>query len=317
MPLKINAGLGQGKKWLIRGAESTQYGPKCGVYYSVAPQNLQYSDFSRQLTASLILEGRVQLSSLYPAMDSPTSPPPSPVSPMSGTTLQAATSKTRSSGKPKSYISCRTSTGIPRNSFITISSQSITVFADVKDLPSRSGSQHSGAGKIDVAPRVDTSELKLGRQSYASIGSISSFGFDVAVPEPVYSNGNQSFGDNQITQKVATRQDFASQGSFRSVWRSKTMKKNQHGLYESFPRPPSKGLLNFATVFSVFSEDKQPVYVDKSLPPPPYHVFGATKKKGIMYLMALVCLLTPLSTFIYFPVLGDISRVSAPSRCQF
>ncbi|PMD42166.1 MFS general substrate transporter [Hyaloscypha variabilis F] len=88
----------------------------------------------------------------------------------------------------------------------------------------------------------------------------------------------------------------------------KSFRKNQHGLNEPSSQPPSKGLLNFATVFPAVPRDKQPVYVEKSLPPPPYHAFGATKKKWIMYLMALVAVLTPVSTIIYFPVLGDISR---------
>jgi len=245
-------------------------------------------------------------------MDPSTNAPPSPVSPMSEKTVQATRPKTQSSGRSKSYISCRTSTGIPRNSFITISSQNITVFADIKDLPSRSGSQRSGAEEVDIPLKVVTTELEIKRQSYASIASISSFGFDVAVPEPVY-NGDQSFVEGRTNQKVAMRQQFGRQESFRCLWRMKSFRKNQHGLNEPSSQPPSKSLLNFATVFPTVPPDKQPVYVEKSLPPPPYHAFGATKKKWIMYLMALVAVLTPVSAIIYFPVLGDISRVSAPS----
>ncbi len=248
-------------------------------------------------------------------MEPPNLPPLSPVSPMSETAARTTTQETKISEKLKSYISCRTSTGIPRNSFITISSQSITVFADVKDLPSRSGSQHSTAEDPNPVVKVNTLDLKLKRQSYDSIESISSFGFEVAVPEAVHGY-TQTPAERRIDQRIVTRRDFERQNSYRSIWRSISTSKKQHKLYDAFPRPPSKTLINFATVFPEIAQDKQPVYVDKSLPPPPYHAFDDKKKKGIMYLMAIVGVLTPLSTFIYFPVLGDISRVRF-SWCNF
>jgi hypothetical protein len=241
-------------------------------------------------------------------MELPNLPPPSPVSPLSETTTRDTTTKTRTSGKPKSYISCRTSTGIPRNSYLTISSQSITVFADVKDLPSRSGSQHSRTEEPNVPFKVDTLDQKFKRQSNESFDSISSFGFDVAVPDQVHSASLAQVED-YTNQRKLMRGYLPRQTSFPSVWCSKNTNKKQHDLDESFPRPPSKALLSFATVFPEIIQDKQHVYVDKSLPPPPYHAFDTKKKKWIMYLMAIVGVLTPLSTFIYFPALGDISRV--------
>jgi hypothetical protein len=242
--------------------------------------------------------------------------PQSPVSPISEAATQYTTQKAKSWGEPKSYISCRTSTGIPRNSFVTISSQSITVFADVKDLPSRHGSQHSKPEEANIDVKDGTPEVTFKRGSCDSIDSIASFGFDVAVPEPVYGHV-QASAEGLIDQSVNIRQTLARQTSFCSVWRSKSTTKKQQNLYESFPRPPSKGLLNFATVFPEICHDKQPVLFDKSLPPPPYHAFDKRKKKGVMYLMAIVGVLTPLSTFIYFPVLGDVSKVIIPSSRSF
>lgn len=241
-------------------------------------------------------------------MDRPNSPTlPSPVSSMSETATAASTSKTKTRGNLKSYISCRTSTGIPRDSFVTISSQSIIVFADVNDLPSRNGSQHSKIEEQNVSLKVETLDLRFKGQTYDSIESISSFGFDVAVPEPVQLSAPVK---GSIDRTMITAQQIRRQNSFRPVLPSKSTRRTEHNLCESSPRPPSKGLLYFSAIFPTVAQDKQPVYVDKSLPPPPYHVFESKKKKGIMYLMAIVGVLTNLSTFIYFPALGNISRVS-------
>ncbi|KAH9205326.1 major facilitator superfamily domain-containing protein [Leptodontidium sp. 2 PMI_412] len=215
-------------------------------------------------------------------MDALNFPPPSPVSPLSETATQATTPKT-SWGKPKSYISYRTSTGIPRNSFVTISSRSITVFAEIKDLPSRNGRQQSKIEGPKAFLKDEIPDLAFKRQSYDSVDNIPSFGFNMAVPEPVHGHV-QASADRLIDQP------------------------GQQNLHESFPRPPSKALLSFPTVFPENSQGRQPASTEKSLPPLPYHAFDLAKKKGIVYLMAIVGVLTPLSTFIYFPALGDISR---------
>ena len=43
---------------------------------------------------------------------------------------------------------------------------------------------------------------------------------------------------------------------------------------------------------------------------PPYHVFPRAKKKTLMYLAAIAGMFSSLSANIYFPALGQISRVS-------
>jgi hypothetical protein len=48
--------------------------------------------------------------------------------------------------------------------------------------------------------------------------------------------------------------------------------------------------------------------LDKSLPDPPYHVFTLAKKKQLVYIVSLAGLFSPLSSNIYFPALGQISR---------
>ena len=242
-------------------------------------------------------------------MEVPDFSPPSPVSPLSERASETNTPERKISGNKKSYISCRTSTGIPRNSFITISSQSITVFADIKDLPSRNGSQRSKVEDENISLEVDTPNPKIKRQSHESIKTISSFGFDVAAPEPVHKNG-EILEKGHTDQKDLVLGNSPRQAFIQSVGRSISGRRKQRNHYNTSPRPPSKALINFATVFPEIAQEKQPVTFEKSLPPPPYHVFEPKKKKGIMYLMALVGILTPLSSFIYFPVLGDISRVS-------
>jgi hypothetical protein len=242
-------------------------------------------------------------------MELPDFSPPSPVSPLSEQASEPNTPKKKIGGNTKSYISCRTSTGIPRNSFVTISSQNITVFADFKDFPSRNCSQHSKVEDKDISLGVYEPNPRIQRQSYESIKTISSFGFDVAAPEPVHKTGK--FSEKGYTdQKVVVPASSPRQAFFQPVWRSKSGRKKQRNHYPTSRRPPSKALINFAAVFPEIAHDKQPASVEKSLPPPPYHVFETEKKKAIMYLMALVGILTPLSSFIYFPVLGDISRVS-------
>jgi hypothetical protein len=41
----------------------------------------------------------------------------------------------------------------------------------------------------------------------------------------------------------------------------------------------------------------------------PYHVFTRRKKKALVYLVSMAALFSPLSSNIYFPALGSMSRV--------
>jgi hypothetical protein len=52
--------------------------------------------------------------------------------------------------------------------------------------------------------------------------------------------------------------------------------------------------------------------LEKQLPEPPYHVFSSRKKKCLMYLVSVAGIFSSLSSNIYFPALGQISRVSLP-----
>jgi hypothetical protein len=53
--------------------------------------------------------------------------------------------------------------------------------------------------------------------------------------------------------------------------------------------------------------------VEKNLPDPPYHIFTLAKKKQLVYIVSLAGLFSPLSSNIYFPALGQISRVISRS----
>lgn len=44
--------------------------------------------------------------------------------------------------------------------------------------------------------------------------------------------------------------------------------------------------------------------------PPPYHVFSRTRKLQIVYIVSAAAIFSPLSSNIYFPALGAISKVS-------
>jgi hypothetical protein len=73
--------------------------------------------------------------------------------------------------------------------------------------------------------------------------------------------------------------------------------------------------INSSTSTSI-SDRKRPmrcmcrVVRQKRHPEPPYHVFPRTKKKMLMYLAAIVGMFSSLSANIYFPALGQISRVN-------
>lgn len=51
---------------------------------------------------------------------------------------------------------------------------------------------------------------------------------------------------------------------------------------------------------------------EKALPEPPYHVFSLAQKKKLVYIISLAALFSPLSSNIYFPALGEISKVGLP-----
>lgn len=44
-------------------------------------------------------------------------------------------------------------------------------------------------------------------------------------------------------------------------------------------------------------------------PPPPYHIFSRARKRQMVYIVSVAALFSPLSSNIYFPALGRISRV--------
>jgi hypothetical protein len=46
-------------------------------------------------------------------------------------------------------------------------------------------------------------------------------------------------------------------------------------------------------------------------PPPPYHVFTRTRKLQMVCIVSLAAIFSPLSSNIYFPALGVISKVRA------
>ena len=44
--------------------------------------------------------------------------------------------------------------------------------------------------------------------------------------------------------------------------------------------------------------------------PPPYHIFNQSRKLELVFIVSLAAIFSPLSPNIYFPALGDVSRVS-------
>jgi len=71
-------------------------------------------------------------------------------------------------------------------------------------------------------------------------------------------------------------------------------------LSNDLPPPPSTASISSAS--SACS-------LKKNISEPPYHVFSRSKKKQLVYIVSLAGLFSPLSSNIYFPALGQISRV--------
>ena len=46
------------------------------------------------------------------------------------------------------------------------------------------------------------------------------------------------------------------------------------------------------------------------LPVPPYHVFTRNRKLQMVWIVSLAAIFSPLSSNIYFPALGEVSKVS-------
>ena len=51
--------------------------------------------------------------------------------------------------------------------------------------------------------------------------------------------------------------------------------------------------------------------LESQLPPPPaYHIFNRSRKLELVFIVSLAAIFSPLSSNIYFPALGDVSKVS-------
>lgn len=77
---------------------------------------------------------------------------------------------------------------------------------------------------------------------------------------------------------------------------------------------------NDSTRRNSFAGDNKSLYVSSSdikndvdspqLPEPEYHIFERGKKKQLIYIVSAAALFSPLSSNIYFPAMGQISKAS-------
>lgn len=96
-------------------------------------------------------------------------------------------------------------------------------------------------------------------------------------------------------------QVFADFQHFESPRNSSRQRYNDGtGNYDEEPRTPTD---------SIKSSASGTYGLEKKLPDPPYHIFTLAKKKQLVYIVSLAGLFSPLSSNIYFPALGQISRV--------
>lgn len=114
---------------------------------------------------------------------------------------------------------------------------------------------------------------------------------------------NEDVWNRHSAQIFADFNEFESPRGSRSASRAENIVGQRHGssdLENDFAISPSTGSTSSAS--SVYG-------VEKNLPEPPYHVFSRSKKKQLVYIVSLAGLFSPLSSNIYFPALGQISRV--------
>jgi hypothetical protein len=107
------------------------------------------------------------------------------------------------------------------------------------------------------------------------------------------------FGWNR--QSVLLFADFNKFESPRGSRAQRRTEQEDDSDYGSPPESPSiERQFSSASLYSL----------EKKLPEPPYHVFSPAKKKQMVYIVSLAGLFSPLSSNIYFPALGQISKVS-------
>jgi len=102
-------------------------------------------------------------------------------------------------------------------------------------------------------------------------------------------------------QSILLFADFNKFESPRSSRSQRRAEQEDGSDYGSPPNSPSD-----ERHFSSASLDS----LGKKLAEPPYHVFSLAKKKQMVYIVSLAGLFSPLSSNIYFPALGQISKVS-------
>lgn len=114
---------------------------------------------------------------------------------------------------------------------------------------------------------------------------------------------DENVWNRHSAQIFADFNEFESPRGSRSASRAENVVDQRYGsseLSNNFAISPS----------TVSSSSASSVYgLEKNLPEPPYHVFSRPKKKQLVYIVSLAGLFSPLSSNIYFPALGQISRV--------
>lgn len=104
-------------------------------------------------------------------------------------------------------------------------------------------------------------------------------------------------------QSILLFADFNNFESPRGSQSQRRAEREDDSEYGSPPESPSdERQFSSASIYSL----------DKKLPEPPYHVFSLAKKKQMVYIVSLAGLFSPLSSNIYFPALGQISKVGTP-----
>jgi hypothetical protein len=114
---------------------------------------------------------------------------------------------------------------------------------------------------------------------------------------------DENVWNRHSAQIFADFNEFESPRGSRSASRAENVVGQRHSssdLSNDFAVPPSA--ISPSSASSVYS-------LEKNIPEPPYHVFSRSKKKQLVYIASLAGLFSPLSSNIYFPALGQISRV--------
>lgn len=128
--------------------------------------------------------------------------------------------------------------------------------------------------------------------------------------QPAFFRNQRAVESDEKVWNRHTAHDFADFNDLKSLRGSRSISSAENVVDQSHGSSKVSNDFTFSpsTISSASANSVRSL--ENNLPEPPYHVFSRSKKKQLVYIVSLSGLFSPLSSNIYFPALGQISRVS-------